>query len=107
MTIYVDIDNTICCTTSNDYTQSTPLPNRIKYINTLYDTGHKIIYWTARGSSTKIDWSTITTNQLKLWGVKYHDIKFGKPSYDLFIDDKAIDSISFFKLCDQTGQTIF
>ena len=31
----------------------------------------------------------LTTNQLKRWGVLYHKIEFGKPSYDLFIDDKA------------------
>jgi hypothetical protein len=32
----------------------------------------------------------ITIKQLKDWNVKYHKIIFGKPSYDVFIDDKAI-----------------
>jgi hypothetical protein len=35
----------------------------------------------------------LTIKQLKIWGVKYHKIYFGKPSFDLFIDDKSI----FFK----------
>ena len=30
------------------------------------------------------------------WGVKYHDLKFAKPIYDLFIDDKNINSETFF-----------
>ena len=35
----------------------------------------------------------ITLKQLKKWDVKYHKLIFGKPSFDLFIDDKAL----FFK----------
>ena len=34
-----------------------------------------------------------TKKQLKKWGVKYHKLIMGKPSYDLIIDDKSI----FFK----------
>ena len=30
-----------------------------------------------------------TIKQLKKWGVKYNEIIFGKPSYDIFVDDKA------------------
>ena len=32
----------------------------------------------------------LTLNHLKKWGLKYHKIYFGKPSFDLVIDDKAI-----------------
>ena len=35
----------------------------------------------------------ITLKQLKKWDVKYHKLIFGKPSFDLYIDDKAL----FFK----------
>jgi len=35
----------------------------------------------------------MTKKQLKKWGVRYHKLIFGKPSYDLLIDDKCI----FFK----------
>ena len=32
----------------------------------------------------------MTMKQLKKWKVKYHEFIMGKPSYDLFIDDKAL-----------------
>jgi len=35
----------------------------------------------------------MTIKQLKKWKVKYHKLIFGKPSFDLFVDDKAL----FFK----------
>ena len=96
--IYVDIDETICLTDeSRDYSLSTPIVNNIKKVNELFDEGNTIIYWTARGTVTGIDWRSVTESQFKQWGVKYHDLKFGKPSYDLFIDDKNINSKDFFK----------
>jgi len=30
----------------------------------------------------------LTIKQLKKWDVKFHKVFFGKPSYDIFIDDK-------------------
>ena len=36
-----------------------------------------------------IDWLDLTKNQLNEWGVKYHDVRVGKPQYDLWIDDKS------------------
>ena len=96
--IYVDIDETICLTEeSRDYSLSIPIVNNIKKVNELFDEGNTIIYWTARGTVTGIDWRSVTESQFKQWGVKYHDLKFGKPSYDLFIDDKNINSKDFFK----------
>lgn len=97
MIIYVDIDETIC-TKSQDlnYKNAKPIFERIDKINKLYDSGNTIIYWTARGTVTGIDWSEITKKQFEEWGVKYHDLKFGKPAYDLFIDDKNINSETFF-----------
>jgi predicted phosphatase len=35
----------------------------------------------------------MTMKQLKKWNVKHHKLIFGKPSSDLYIDDKAL----FFK----------
>ena len=35
----------------------------------------------------------VTMKQLKKWKVKYHKLIFGKPSFDLYIDDKTL----FFK----------
>lgn len=92
-TIYIDIDETICHNTIwNDHTTAKPLTDRITMANDLFDAGHKIVYWTARGSTTNRDWSDLTKKQLKEWGVKYHELKFSKPFYDLFIDDKAINA---------------
>ena len=30
-----------------------------------------------------------TQNQLKKWGLKYNILLMGKPSYDIFVDDKS------------------
>jgi len=96
MLIYVDIDNTICVTEGTDYNDVKPMPDRIEKINKLHDEGNTIVYWTARGSVTGIDHSELTKKQFKEWGVKYHELKFGKPPYDLFIDDKNINSENYF-----------
>ena len=32
----------------------------------------------------------MTINQLKKWKIKFHKLIFGKPSFDLFIDDKSL-----------------
>ncbi len=98
MIIYVDIDETICKTPDNrDYTLSEPMGKRIKKINNLYDQGNTIVYWTARGTGSGINWRKTTEEQFLKWGVKYHNLHFGKPIYDLFIDDKNINSEQFFK----------
>jgi hypothetical protein len=93
MVIYIDIDETICHSPDKpDYTTSTPIVENINKANKLYEQGHLIVYWTARGSATGVDWSDVTKRQLEMWGVKFHSLKFGKPSYDLFIDDKNINT---------------
>jgi CMP-N,N'-diacetyllegionaminic acid synthase len=93
MVIYIDIDETICKSPDvPDYTTSKPIKRNIAKANKLYDQGHTIVYWTARGTKTGIDWTDVTKAQFKEWGVKYHDLKFGKPAYDLFIDDKNINT---------------
>ena len=97
MIIYVDIDETICESPEDrDYTKAQPIKERIEKINKLFDEGNTIVYWTARGTMTGIDWYQVTQKQFDIWGVKYHDLKMGKPAYDLFIDDKNIKSDTFF-----------
>ena len=97
MIIYVDIDDTICKASPDlDYLKSTPIKERISKINALFDEGHTIIYWTARGTVSGLDWTNVTTKQFEEWGVKYHQLKMKKPAYDLFIDDKNINSERFF-----------
>jgi len=98
MIIYVDIDETICVSPEDrDYTLAKPIEKNIKKINSMYDDGNIIIYWTARGTGSGIDWRQVTENQFNKWGVKYHELRFGKPIYDIFIDDKNINSDIFFK----------
>ena len=98
MIYYVDIDETICTYYGERrYPDAKPLYKNIEKINALYDEGDTIVYWTARGSVTGIDWTELTHKQLNDWGAKYTDIKLGKPHYDLFICDKAINSLEFFK----------
>ena len=91
MNVYVDIDETICFYESErNYELAKPNLENIKKINRLYDEGHEITYWTARGTVTKIDWFETTKNQLDLWGCKYHKLSVGeKPAYDLLICDKT------------------
>ena len=86
--IFVDIDGTIC-SQEKDYANAVPWIEQIEKINKLYDEGHTIVYWTARGSQTGIDWGQVTRAQLVKWGCKYHEVRFGKPEYDLFICDKT------------------
>lgn len=92
MLIYIDIDETICMNyIDRDYSHAEPIKENIAKANKLYDEGNTIVYWTARGRTTGIDWREVTEKQFKEWGVKYHELKFDKP-YDLLIDDKALNT---------------
>lgn len=99
MIIYVDIDDTICHydnSLEKNYNNAIPYLERIEKINKLYDEGNTIIYWTARGTVTQINWFNVTLTQLNKWNCKFHELRMGKPAYDLFIDDKNINSESYF-----------
>ena len=95
-TIYVDIDGTICDSPKSDYANSKPITERIKVINDLFEAGNTIIYWTARGATTGIDWGGFTKSQLDEWGCKYTRLIMNKPHYDLWIDDKAWNDMDYF-----------
>ena len=106
-TYCIDIDSTICINgdcASCKYEGSIPIKQNIEKINKLYDDGHYIKYFTARGMGTYNDdsnladsrWRNLTELQLKIWGCKYHKLIMGKPSADYYIDDKAINSNDFF-----------
>lgn len=97
MTVYCfDIDGTICTNTDGDYEQAVPFRERIEKINRLYNGGHKIVFFTGRGSTTGIDWYDMTTKQLNDWKVKYHELVMGKPFADIYIDDKTFRPEEFF-----------
>lgn len=100
LNIYIDIDDTISKKPSElskkegpfDYSKAVPIEKNIKKANELYDEGHEITYWTARGAETGIDWESVTKDQLKRWGCKYHDLIVGVPKpWDLVIDDTVLN----------------
>ena len=97
MIIYVDIDETICYYEGDrDYSKALPYKDRIIKINRLFE-DNTIIYWTARGTLSGKNWFNLTLEQLNRWGCKFHELRMNKPSYDLFIDDKNINSDMYFK----------
>ncbi len=92
MDIYIDVDNTICHTTGTDYPNAKPIIENIARFNKLFDEGNHLVYWTARGMKSGINWRELTEKQFKEWGVKYHELRLDKPSFDIFIDDRVINS---------------
>ena len=104
MTYVFDIDGTICTNSNGDYMNAEPFNDRIDVINKLFDEGNTIHFLTARGmgrtnnSATYADrlFYKITKDQLDSWGLKYHRLFLGKPSGDLYIDDKGAKDEDFF-----------
>jgi len=104
----IDIDGTICTLAGkdNDYTEASPIEQRIHHINSLHDSGHTIVYFTARGmgrtngdSSESHDlFYELTKVQLAEWGAKYHELILGKPAGDVYVDDKGINATNFFEV---------
>ncbi len=94
-----DIDNIICLTNNSDYKKSKPIKDNIKLINKLKSQGHIIKIFTARFMGRNYDNQKIATkkakkftiDQLKKWNLKYDSIFFGKPSSDIYIDDKNLE----------------
>tara|TARA_Y100000592_G_scaffold44229_2_gene70151 strand:- start:20109 stop:20447 length:339 start_codon:yes stop_codon:yes gene_type:complete len=104
----IDIDGTICTpTVGRGYELAEPFPDRIASINEMYDQGHYIIFFTARAmgrfcgdpddrQKAEDLMRDLTEKQLEKWGVKYHELLFGKPHADVFIDDKAVSDTDWF-----------
>lgn len=96
--ICFDLDNVLCETKESDYKNSKPIENAIKVVNKLFINGYYIKIFTSRFmgrnnqnvKKAKKQGFLFTKKQLKKWGVLYHELILGKPSYDLFIDDKNI-----------------
>ena len=99
-----DIDGTLCDNTDGNYEQAEPYPKRIALVNALYSAGHVIKLFTARGSTTGIDWRELTERQLRVWLVNYHELIMGKPDADVFIDDKAHNADHWFRDADAQNE---
>jgi len=107
----IDIDGTICEERDPDGVEIRPITKRLSYkdriekINKLYDEGNYIIYYTARGLKSgrgEQHYRPITEQQLKEWGVKYHELCFKGHNGDYFIDDRGINAEDFFNDTDIT-----
>ena len=104
LTYVFDIDGTLCTLSNGEYEKAAPLVERIKHVNRLYDAGHKIILNTARGMGRTDNspvyaerlFRKLTEKQLEDWGVKYHKLFMGKPSGDVYVDDKGEKDENFF-----------
>lgn len=102
--IAVDLDETLCTGSKpyshlgiGKYRYCTPIQENIDRINELYNQGHKIIIYTSRGMGTLggdlgVIYNKLyepTKADLQKWGVKYHELIFGKIYFDVLIDDKV------------------
>jgi len=107
MKYIIDIDGTICKEViipdsggKKDYANHIPYPERIEKVNALYEAGHTIKYMTARGAVSMVDYYGLTKSQLDKWGAKHHELSVGKKEhYDVWIDDKSVNSESYFIDC--------
>ncbi len=90
-TFVVDVDGVVATLTpDNDYTLAKPLGAAIAAVNRLHDAGHRIVMFTARGSTTGIDWEDFTRAQLTAWGLKFHELRLGKPAGTYYVDDRLL-----------------
>src|SRR4051794_20649486 len=94
-TLCFDLDGTLCSNTFGAYESAEPLPWAIARVNALGLAGHRIVILTARGSASGIDWGERTRAQLRRWGVRYDELVFGKPSADVYIDDRALHTTAW------------
>lgn len=98
--ICFDIDGVLCkqITDGEQYIDAKPNKDMIALVNKLYAAGHTIYLYTARFMGrNKNDWKKaheegyhFTKKQIEEWGVKHHGLFLGKPSSDIFIDDRAL-----------------
>ena len=95
--IYVDLDGTLCSQTNSNYEKAKPYNDAINKINELYDKDNIIVIYTARfmgRTNNNVETAKelgydFTLKQIKSWGLKFHELKMGKPQFDIIIDDKS------------------
>lgn len=98
--LVIDIDGVIAEPVPElDYARAGPLPDNIARVNALYEAGCHITLYTARGSGTGKDWTAVTRAQMSRWGVNYHELRFGKPPADYYVDDRLVTLTHVLALC--------
>jgi len=100
--IYVDIDGTLTVETEGFgdevYRSRTPRHEIINRVNQLFDQGNPIVLWTSRKPIDR----KVTIEWLKTNGVKFNKLILGKPTYDLYVCDKAMN-VDDFRLIFEKG----
>lgn len=104
--IAFDLDDTLCFRPKDvehlgkdKYDLCQPIPEMIEFSNRLFDAGHKIIIYTARGMSiykgnVKEIYENLydkTLSDIEKWGIKHNGLVMGKLHYDYLVDDKGLD----------------
>ncbi|KAK1702093.1 capsule biosynthesis phosphatase [Colletotrichum lupini] len=85
---------------AGDYSTCPPIEKNIRLVQQLYNAGHYIIIQTARRMRTHhgnlgsvlADVGPVTFSQLAKYEIPYHDIHFGKPYADVYVDDLAVNA---------------
>ena len=98
--IMFDIEATIAITKNANYPASKPIKKRINQTNKLYDKGYYIKIFKSRYMGRNNENSKLvkkkyykrTYNQLISWNLKFHELIMGKPTYDIYIDDKSYNA---------------
>ncbi|KAH8819501.1 capsule biosynthesis phosphatase [Xylogone sp. PMI_703] len=97
-----DLDSTLVGvpTVPGDYSTCPPIMKNIALVQQLHKAGHYIIIQTARRMRTHkgnigaviADIGPVTFAQLEKYNIPYHDIHFGKPWADVYVDDLAVNA---------------
>lgn len=87
MKIAFDLDNTVLTQGSpeKNYTDSFVKDGMVDFVNSFYEQGHEIYFFTARHFKHHI----YTDNFLRNCGFKFHGLYLNKISVDLYVDDRA------------------
>ena len=99
-----DLDHTLVTAprVPGDYSTCDPIPENIAYCRQLYEQGHTIIIATGRRMRTHkgnvaavvADIGAITIKSLNDNNIPYHELSFGKPYAQFYIDDLAISAFA-------------
>lgn len=103
-TFVFDLDHTLCIPqlehkdTYRRYALAQPMYEMIQQVRRLHDGGHQIIIHTARRMLTfrgdvaliEKDVGKVTRDWLTFHNVPYHQLVFGKPYGDFYVDDKNV-----------------
>lgn len=102
--ICFDLDHTLLSAPAKagDYSTCLPIPENVAALRALYQQGHTILIHTDRRMKTfkgnvgaaVADIGPLTIASLKKHAIPYHELHFGKPYANFYVDDLAVSSLS-------------